>query len=137
VASETAKIAFLFVRVGLSGADMGASWLLPRLVGLGRAAELLMTGEFIDAKRALEIGLYQRVVAQDRLLPEAAGLAERLAKGPSEALAVTKQALETEWSMTLDQALAYESEAQARLMEHPNFREAYEAFRQKRDPKFR
>src|SRR5205809_2478704 len=137
VAAETAKIAFLFVRVGLSGADMGASWLLPRLVGHGRAAELLMTGEFIDAKRALEIGLYQRVVAQDRLLPEAAGLAERLAKGPSEALAVTKQALETEWSMTLDQALAYESEAQARLMEHPNFREAYEAFRQKRDPKFR
>src|SRR5881409_1441334 len=70
VASETAKIAFLFVRVGLSGADMGASWLLPRLVGLGNATELLMTGDFIDAKRAYEIGLYQRVVAQDQVLPE-------------------------------------------------------------------
>jgi enoyl-CoA hydratase/carnithine racemase len=96
-----------------------------------------MTGEFIDARRALEIGLYQRVVAPERVLPEATELAERLAKGPPDALAVTKQALEAEWSMSLDQALAYESEAQARLMEHPNFREAYEAFRSKRDPKFR
>ena len=137
IASESAKIAFLFVRVGLSGADMGASWLLPRLVGLGQAAELLMTGDFIDAKRAHEIGLYQRVVPQERVLAEATALAERLARGPSEALAVTKRALEADWSMDLDQALAHESGAQARLMEHPNFREAYEAFRSKRDPKFR
>ena len=137
IASESAKIAFLFVRVGLSGADMGASWLLPRLVGLGRASELLLTGDFIGADRAYEIGLYQRVVKQEHVLEEATALAARLARGPSEAIAVTKRALETEWDMSLDQALAHESEAQARLMEHPNFREAYEAFRAKRDPKFR
>jgi len=137
VASESAKIAFLFVRVGLSGADMGASWLLPRLVGLGRATELLMTGDFIGADRAYEIGLYQRVVPQARVLEEATALAEGLARGPSEAIAVTKHALEAEWDMPLDQALAHESLVQARLMEHANFREAYEAFRAKRDPKFR
>lgn len=137
VASETAKIAFLFVRVGLSGADMGASWLLPRLVGLGQATELLMTGDFIDARRAYEIGLYQRVVAPDQVLAEATSLAERLARGPSEALAVTKLAIEAEYDMDLDKALEYEGKVQARLMEHPNFREAYEAFRSKRDPKFR
>jgi enoyl-CoA hydratase/carnithine racemase len=137
VAAETAKIAFLFVRVGLSGADMGASWLLPRLVGLGQAAELLMTGDFIDARRAHEIGLYQRVVAPDRVLAEATELAARLARGPSEALAVTKRALEAEYSLDFDAALASESEVQARLMEHANFREAYEAFRAKREPKFR
>src|SRR5437867_3020922 len=137
VASESAKIAFLFVRVGLSGADMGASWLLPRLVGLGQATELLMTGDFIDARRAHEIGLYQRVVKPESLVEEAASLAERLARGPTEALAVTKQALEAEYSMDLDHALQHESLVQARLMEHANFREAYEAFRGKRDPKVR
>jgi enoyl-CoA hydratase/carnithine racemase len=136
IASETAKIAFLFVRVGLSGADMGASWLLPRLVGLGRATEILMTGEFVDAKRAHEIGLYQRVVPADRTLAEATALAERLARGPSAALAVTKHALELEATLDLDHALRYEAEAQAALMEHPNFREAYEAFRDKREPRF-
>lgn len=136
VASETAKIAFLFVRVGLSGADMGASWLLPRLVGLGRATELLMTGDFIDARRAAEIGLYQRLVAPDRALAEATALAERLARGPSEALAVTKRSLDLEADLDLEQALDHEAKAQARLMEHPNFREAYEAFRAKREAKF-
>ncbi len=137
IASETAKIAFLFVRVGLSGADMGASWLLPRLVGLGQATELLFTGDFIDARRAYEIGLYQRVVPNERVLEAATSAAERLARGPTEALAVTKQALEAEYSMDLDRALEHESRVQARLMEHANFREAYEAFRGKRDPRFR
>jgi enoyl-CoA hydratase/carnithine racemase len=137
VASESAKIAFLFVRVGLSGADMGASWLLPRLVGLGRATELLMTGDFIDARRAHEIGLYQRVVAQEQVLPEAVALAEKLARGPSPALAVTKRALDHEAALSLESALRYEADAQAELMEHPNFREAYEAFGAKREPKFR
>jgi enoyl-CoA hydratase/carnithine racemase len=88
IASETAKIAFLFVRVGLSGADMGASWLLPRIVGHGRATEILMTGDFVDARRALEIGLYNAVVPVERVLDEATTLAERLARGPAEALAV-------------------------------------------------
>ncbi len=137
VAAESAKIAFLFVRVGLSGADMGATWLLPRLVGLGHAAELLMTGDFMDAKRAHEIGLYQHVVAQDRVLAEATALAERLARGPSPALAVTKRALDRESDLGLEAALEHEALVQAELMEHPNFREAYEAFRAKREPKFK
>ena len=137
IASETAKIAYLFVRVGLSGADMGASWMLPRLVGLGRATELLMTGDFISAEQALAIGLYQRVVPAERLLPEATAFAERLARGPGPALAATKQALDAEATMDLERALAHEAEVQAALMEHPNFREAYEAFRAKREPAFR
>jgi enoyl-CoA hydratase/carnithine racemase len=136
VASETAKIAFLFVRVGLSGADMGASWLLPRLVGLGRATELLMTGDFIDAQRAHEIGLYQRLVPEGRALAEATELAASLARGPSPALAVTKRALDAEAVLAFEEALGYEAEAQAALMEHPNFREAYEAFRARRTAKF-
>jgi enoyl-CoA hydratase/carnithine racemase len=136
IASETAKIAFLFVRVGLSGADMGASWLLPRLVGLGRATELLMTGDFVDARRAEAIGLYNRVVPADRVLAEATALAERLARGPSPALAVTKHALDHESDLPLEQALAYEADVQGRLMEHPNFREAFDAFREKRQPRF-
>jgi enoyl-CoA hydratase/carnithine racemase len=137
IASETAKIAFLFVRVGLSGADMGIAWILPRLIGLGRATELLMTGEFIDAKRALEIGLYNKVVAPGQALAAATELAKTLARGPSAALAVTKQALDAEFVMDLESALSYEADAQAALMEDPNFREAYEAFRDKREPKFR
>ncbi|MGH7723998.1 MAG: enoyl-CoA hydratase family protein [Candidatus Eiseniibacteriota bacterium] len=136
VASESAKIAFLFVRVGLSGADMGASWLLPRLVGLGQATDLLMTGDFIDARRAYEIGLYQRVVPQESLLPAAMALAEKLARGPADALAVTKLALEEEAHMTLKEALQYEARVQAELMEHPNYREAYEAFKAKREARF-
>ncbi len=137
VAAESARVAFLFVRVGLSGADMGAAWLLPRLVGLGRATELLMTGEFIDARRAHEIGLYQRLAPPERLMDDALALAAALARGPAPALSVTKRALDAEVTMGLEQALAYEAEAQAALMEHPNFREAYEAFRAKREPAFR
>src|SRR5881296_3405529 len=90
VAAESAKIAFLFTKVGLSGADMGAAWLLPRIVGLGLAAELLMTGDFIDAQTALRIGLYNRVVAHAEVMGEARGLAERLARGPSVALGITR-----------------------------------------------
>jgi enoyl-CoA hydratase/carnithine racemase len=136
IAAESAKIAYLFTRVGLSGADMGVAWLLPRIVGLGRATELLLTGDFIDAETALRIGLYQRVVPQDRVLAEATALAERLAKGPAEALGVTKQALDEEAALGFGEALAYEAEAQAALMERPDFREAYEAFRAKREPRF-
>ena len=136
VAAESARIAFLFVRVGLSGADMGASWLLPRIVGLGHATDLLMTGDFIDARRAHEIGLYHRVVPQDQLLAEATALAERLARGPAAALGVTKRALDREFAFDLEKALDYEAEVQAQLMEHPDYREAYEAFRARREPKF-
>ena len=136
IAAESAKIAYLFVRVGLSGADMGASWLLPRIVGLARATELLMTGDFIDAATAERIGLYHRVVPQDRVLAEATALAVRLARGASPALAITKQALNAEAHLDFEEALAYEARVQGDLMEHPNFREAYEAFRAKREPRF-
>lgn len=136
VAAESAKIAFLFTKVGLSGADMGAAWLLPRIVGYGHASEMLLTGDFVDANRAHEIGLYNRVVPQAQVLSEARAIAERLARGPTIALGVTKQALEAEAMLDLEAALAYEAEVQAKLMEGPNFREAHEAFRAKRDPKF-
>jgi len=136
VAAESAKIAFLFTRVGLSGADMGAAWLLPRIVGYGHASEMLLTGDFVDAKRAHEIGLYNRVVPQAQLLSEARAIAEKLARGPTAALGVTKQALEAEATLDLAAALAYEAEVQAKLMQDANFREAHEAFRAKRDPKF-
>jgi enoyl-CoA hydratase/carnithine racemase len=136
IAAESAKIAFLFTKVGLSGADMGAAWLLPRLVGYGHATEMLMTGDFMDPKRAYEIGLYHRVVPQDQVMPEARAFAERLAKGPTAALGVTKQALEAEASLDLEAALAYEAEVQAQLMLGQNFKEAHEAFRAKRAPKF-
>jgi len=136
VAAESAKIAFLFTKVGLSGADMGAAWLLPRIVGYGRATEMLLTGDFVDPKRAYEIGLYNRVVPQAQVLPEARAIAEQLARGPTAALGVTKQALDAEAALDFEAALAYEAEVQARLMQGPNFREAHEAFRAKRDPKF-
>ncbi len=136
VAAESARIAFLFTKVGLSGADMGAAWLLPRIVGYGHATEMLLTGDFMDAKRAYEIGLYNRVVPQAQVLPEARAVAEKLARAPSAALGVTKQALEAEAALDLDAALAYEAEVQAQLMQGPNFREAHDAFRAKRDPKF-
>lgn len=136
IAAESAKIAFLFTKVGLAGADMGAAWLLPRIVGSGHATELLMLGDFISAERAAQIGLYNRVVPGERLMAEATEVATRLARGPSEALGVTKLALNAEAAMDLVSAMEYEARAQAACMEHPNFREAYEAFRAKRDPRF-
>ena len=136
IAAEGAKIAFLFTKVGLSGADMGASWLLPRLIGMGRAMELLMTGDFIDAHEAHRIGLYNRVVAPSDLAPEARGWAERLAAGPSFGLEITKKMIYREASMDVETALAAETEIQAACMEDPNFREAYEAFMAKREPEF-
>lgn len=136
IAAPSAKIAFLFTRVGLSGADMGASWLLPRIVGFGHATRLLMTGEFIDASEAERIGLYHRVVEQDAVAAEARSLAERLARGPSFALGITKQALNAEAAMDLKAALRSEAEVQAVCMQSPNFAEAHAAFRAKRDPKF-
>lgn len=136
IAAESAKIAFLFTKVGLAGADMGAAWLLPRIVGLGHATELLMLGEFITAQRALEIGLYHRVVPAERVLAEATDVARRLARGPSEAIGVTKASLNLEASLDLVSAMEAEARAQAACMLHPNFREAYEAFRAKRDARF-
>lgn len=136
VAAETARIAFLFVKVGLAGADMGACHLLPRIVGLGRATELLMTGDFLDAQEALRIGLYNRVVPADRLAAETAALVERLARGPAAGIAATKRALHREMHTDLETALVEEAEIQADLMTKPDFREGFEAFVQKRPPRF-
>jgi enoyl-CoA hydratase/carnithine racemase len=136
VAAEGARIAFLFSKVGLAGADMGAAWLLPRIVGLSHASELLMLGEFVTAQRAAEIGLYNRVVPAERLMAEATDIAVRLARGPSVALGVTKQALNEEAAMDLASAIEWEARAQAGCMQLPNFREAYQAFRAKREPRF-
>ena len=132
IAADTAKIAFLFVKVGLAGADMGAAFLLPQVIGLGRATEMLYTGEFIGAAEALQIGLYNRVVHVDQLEAETLAWAQRLAEGPAFALSVTKAALIREHSMDLSAALEAEAEAQALCMLNPDFRQAYEAFIEKR-----
>jgi enoyl-CoA hydratase/carnithine racemase len=137
IAAVSARIAFLFTKVGLSGADMGAAWLLPRIVGSGRAAELLMTGDFITADEALRIGLYNRVVADGETLAAATAFAEQIAEGPSFALEITKDALDREATADLRSALEAEAQIQASLMTHADFREAYQAFVAKRPPKFR
>ena len=136
VAAESAKIAFLFTKVGLSGADMGAAWLLPRLVGLGLASELLMMGDFVPARRAYEIGLYNAVVPQDELEAETLRWARKLAGGPSGGLAVTKRMLNAEAAMTLAEAMQTEGWIQAECMKSPDYREGYEAALQKRAPDF-
>ena len=137
IASDAAKIAFLFVKVGLSGADMGAAYLLPRFVGLAKATELLYTGDFISAHEAERIGLYNQVVAPEMLDTACAGFAQRLAAGPAFALAKTKEMLNRELHMNLHSALECEAQAQAICMQHPDYREAYEAFVAKRPAKFR
>lgn len=136
VAAESAKIAYLFTRVGLSGADMGAAWMLPRIVGMAKAAELLMTGDFISAAEAERIGLYNRVVPDGEALSAATDLARKLSKGPSFALEITKDALNREAAMDLPSALEAEAQIQAALMMHPDFRESYEAFVGKREARF-
>jgi len=137
VASETAKIAFLFTKVGLSGADMGAAWLLPRIVGLGHASELLMLGEFISARRAFEIGLYNQVVPEGELAAEALRWARKLAAGPAYGLAVTKRMLNAEAHCSLAEAMQLEGWIQAECMAHPDYRVGYEAALERRTPDFR
>jgi enoyl-CoA hydratase/carnithine racemase len=134
--SDKAKAAFLFVKVGLAGADMGALWLLPRIVGAGRAAELVYFGDVIDAQEAHRIGLANRVVPGERLLDEAYALARRLRDGPLYALGVTKELLNYEANVNLDTALEMEAMAQARCMETPDFIEGYNAFIEKRPLQF-
>ena len=136
IAADTARIAFLFTKVGLSGADMGAAWLLPRIVGLGHATELLMGGEFITAQRAYEIGLYNQVVPAAELDAAAQVWARRLAGGPAYGLAVTKRMLNAEASMTLPAAMQAEGFIQAECMKHPDYKEAFDAFVEKRQPDF-
>jgi enoyl-CoA hydratase/carnithine racemase len=135
--TKRARTAFLFVRVGLSGADMGACAILPRLIGQGRAAELLYTGRAMGADEGLAWGFYNRLVAPEQLLAEAQGLARQLAGGPSFAHAVTKQMLHREWNLGVDAAIEAEARAQARCMQTRDFRRAYEAFVAKRTPEFK
>jgi enoyl-CoA hydratase/carnithine racemase len=136
VAAETAKIAFLFVRVGLSGADMGACYLLPKIVGLTRATEMLMTGKFITAEEAHRIGLYNQVVPLDQLSDVTMQLAESLAEGPGNGLAITKQQLNQETLPRIKEVLDAEATVQARCMLHPDYREGFQAFIEKRKPRF-
>ena len=136
-ASARARTAFLFVRVGLSGADMGACAMLPRLVGQGRAAELLYTGRTMTADEGHAWGFYNKIVAPELLLAEAQALAHQLANGPTFAHAVTKQMLHREWDMGVDAAIEAEARAQARCMQTKDFRRAYEAFAAKRTPEFK
>ena len=136
VAADTAKIAFLFVKVGLAGADMGAACLLPRLVGLGRATELLMTGDFVDPAEAQRIGLYHRVVPREQLEAATGELVARLVRGPREGIAATKAALNRELTLEIGMALDHEAAVQAELMTRPDFREGFAAFMGKRPPRF-
>jgi enoyl-CoA hydratase/carnithine racemase len=136
VMSASAKFAFLFVRVGLAGADMGAAYLLPRVIGLGRATEILMLGDPVPAERCEQIGLANRVVPQDKVLDEARALAERLARGPTFAHGMTKELLNQEMHLSLDQAIEAEAQGQQICMQTKDFHEAFHAFVDKREPKF-
>lgn len=136
IASEGASLAFLFTKVGLAGADMGAAYLLPRVVGLAKATELLMLGEKISAADAHALGLVTRVVAPDRVAIEARALASRLAQGPSFALGMTKQLLNAELDLDFTSAIEAEAQGQAICMRTRNFHEFHAAFVAKRPPEF-
>ena len=138
IAATNAKLGFIFPQVGLCGADMGITYLLPRIVGLGHASELLLFGDIIPASRALEIGLVNRVVADGAAaVAMAQEWAARLAAGPAFAHAMTKQMIESEHTMALGEAIEAEAQAQALCMQHPDFAEAHAAFKAKRPPRFR
>lgn len=134
IAARNARFGYVFPQVGLCGADMGAAYLLPRVVGLGRANELLFTGEIINAEEAYRIGLVNRVV--DDALAESLAFAGKLASGPAFAHSMTKQMIEDEHAMTLEEAIESEAQAQAICMVHPDFKTAYDAIVRKEPPKF-
>jgi enoyl-CoA hydratase/carnithine racemase len=136
VCDPTAKFGFIFPKVGLSGADMGAAYLLPRLVGLGRASEILFFGEIFGADEALRIGFVNRVVGAGQAPAEARAWADRLARGPAFAHAMTKTMLEREHTMSLAEAIEAEAQAQALCMQHPDFLEAHRSWKEKRPPAF-
>jgi len=130
------RVAFLFTRVGLSGADMGACAILPRIIGQGRASELLYTGRFMDAAEAERWGFYNRIVDPGSLLAEARDLARSIAHGPTFAHAMTKRQLHQEWNMGVDQAIEAEAQAQAICMQTEDFARAFRAFAAKEKPVF-
>jgi enoyl-CoA hydratase/carnithine racemase len=133
-ASPDAKAAFLFVRVGLAGCDMGACAMLPRIIGQGRASELFYTGRSMSADEGFAWGFYNRIA--DAVLPAAMEVAQSLAAGPTAAHAMTKKMLHQEWNAGVDEAIEMEAQAQAILMQNKDFRRAYEAFVAKRKPEF-
>ena len=136
LATPEAKTAFLFTRVGLAGCDMGACAILPRIIGQGRAAELLYTGRSMTAEEGERWGYYNRLVPADEIEAEAMTLARSIASGPTFAHGITKTQLNQEWSMSLDQAIEAEAQAQAICMQTGDFRRAYEAFVGKQKPVF-
>jgi enoyl-CoA hydratase/carnithine racemase len=136
VAAEQASIAFLFTKVGLAGADMGAAYLLPRIVGVARATELLFLGDRVGAADAERLGLFNRVVSADALMPDARALAARLAAGPSFALGMTKQLMNTELDLDFAAAVEAEAQGQAICMQTRNFHEFHAAFTARRAPEF-
>jgi enoyl-CoA hydratase/carnithine racemase len=136
IGSDRSSLSFLFTRVGLAGADMGAAYLLPRIVGLARATEILFLGEKIDADTALRMGLLNAVVPEARMMDEARTLASRLLEGPGFAIGLTKELLNRELDMDMAAAIEAEAEGQAICMQTRNFREAYDAFVAKRRPMF-
>jgi len=130
------RTAFLFTRVGLAGCDMGACALLPRIIGQGRASELLFTGRSLSAEEGLAWGFFNRLVAPDGVLGESLALAAQIANGPTLAHAMTKKMLHREWDMSIDGAIDAEAEAQAACMQTEDFRRAYRAFAAKLKPRF-
>ena len=136
IATPEAKTAFLFNRVGLAGCDMGACAMLPRIIGQGRASELLYFGRSMSAEEGERWGYFNKLVAADALLDEARGWAERLVAGPTFANAMTKNQLHQEWSMSIDQAIEAEAQAQAICMQTKDFERAYTAFVAKQKPVF-
>jgi enoyl-CoA hydratase/carnithine racemase len=137
LATPETKTAFLFTRVGLAGCDMGACAILPRIIGQGRAAELLYTGRSMSAEEGERWGFHNRLVARAALLEEAQALARSLAAGPTFAHGITKTQLNQEWNVSLETAIEMEAQAQAICMATGDFRRAFEAFSVKRTPEFR
>ena len=136
-ATPEPRTAFLFTRVGLAGCDMGACAILPRIIGQGRASELLFTGRVMSAEEGERWGFHNRIVRADGLLEEATAFARSLAAGPTFAHGITKTQLHQEWNVSLDTAIEMEAQAQAICMATNDFRRAFEAFAEKRKPEFR
>jgi len=134
--TPTAKVAFLFNRVGLAGCDMGACAMLPRIIGQGRAAELLYTGRVLGGEEAERWGFFNRLVPPDTVLAQAQHLAAELAAGPTFANGMTKRMLEMEWAMSVESAIEAEAVAQALCMETEDFARAFRAFAAKQKPVF-
>jgi enoyl-CoA hydratase/carnithine racemase len=137
LATPATKTAFLFTRVGLAGCDMGACAILPRIIGQGRASELLFTGRAMSAEEGERWGFHNRLVPAESLLQEARKLAQSLASGPTFAHGITKTQLNNEWNVSLETAIEMEAQAQAICMATNDFRRAFEAFAAKETPEFK